>query len=145
MSRDLRIPGVIGALAAVLGLQPLADLLSSELAKTHPGTLRKWGHNQTRTPGPAGALLARICCDQAVMPILYIRPELPGFFLASLPGGWVEFGPGEKELPPDWMILGEKERQGGWRVRAPHPFEVINPGFPNKAEISSARALGWPW
>ena len=129
MARPLEIPGIIGALASKLGLQALADHMSTALAQTHPGTLRKWGKNQLRTPGPAGALLAKLAEEHGVQPILYESKNLPTAYVASLPEGWVLFP----------MAV------GGWEQR--HSFMGFTEGLTlaDRGILLCARHHGWPW
>lgn len=129
MPRPIKIPGAIGALAEKLGLQALANAMSTELAQTHPGTLRKWGKNHLPTPGPAGALLSRLCDDYGIKPMLYTHPGLPVSYVTSLPDGWVMWS----------------SAINGWKHRVPYHGHTEGLVAAPKSIILCARIHGWPW
>ncbi len=89
MGRPSTLPGILGALAAILGVSGIAEALGS-----NPRTVNNWANNVSAMPAIEAGLLADLCREHQVTPMLYTHPEIPNGYVASIPDGWVMWGHG---------------------------------------------------
>lgn len=126
MARPTTLPGLLGVLAAKLGVATVAERLG-----TNPRTLHNWAHNVSPMPAIEAARVADLCTQEGVVPIVYQHPGLANGYVGSTPEGWVMWVWG---LPP----AGYAQRT---RYRG-HLEGLVGPS----AEIDClARTHGWPY
>ena len=126
MGKPTTLPGVIGLLASNLGVAQLADAIN-----TSPRNLHRWAHNDCAMPGIEAGLIADLCRQHGVKPMLYTHPNLPIGYVASTPEGWVMWTWG---LPPNGYA--KRTRYLGHLVGlVPAPPDIL----------LCARTHGWPW
>ena len=126
MSRPTTLPGLLGALAGVLGVAETATALNS-----NPRTLHNWATNKSAMPAIEAGLLADLCNTHSLKPLLYTHPGLANGYVASTPEGWVMWTWG---LPP--YGYGRRRRYMG------HTEGLVPAG---SEVLCMARTHGWPW
>lgn len=124
MSRPTTLPGLLGALAGLLGVSGLSNALG-----TNPRTLHNWATNKSAMPAVEAGLLADLAKVHGVMPMLYTHPGLPTGYLASTHEGWLMFG----------------ARLGGWAQRSRYRGHTEGLVPVDAAVLLCARGHGWPW
>ena len=126
MARPTNLPGIMGNLAAILGVAGLAEALS-----TNTRTLNNWARNVSPMPAIEAGLLAQLCEEHGITPIVYQHPGLANGYVASTPEGWVmwTWGLGRYGYPRRRRYMGHLEGLVG----------------PSPEILCLARTHGWPW
>ena len=124
MARPTTLPGILGSLAAIMGVGPLADALG-----TNTRTLNNWARNISPMPAIESGLLAQLCEEHGVTPIVYQHPNLANGYVASTPEGWVLW---------TWGI-------GAYKRRTRYMGHLEGLVGPNSEILCLAHTHGWPY
>jgi hypothetical protein len=116
----------MGALAADLGVTGLAEALS-----TSTRTLNNWANNVSAISGIEAGLLADLCRERGVTPMLYTHPNLPNGYVANTSEGWVMWGFGLDTY--------------GYPSRRRYRGHLVGLVPADAGVLVSARTHGWPW
>jgi hypothetical protein len=126
MARPTTLPGIMAPLAGGLGVSGLAEALT-----TNPRTLNNWANNISAMPAIEAGLLADLCKERNVTPMLYTHPNLANGYVASTPEGWVMWTWG---LPP-----------AGYAKRSRYIGHLEGLVPAGSEVLCMARTHGWPW
>jgi len=98
MANRIKLPGILGAAAEILGVSALAKEVG-----TSPRTLYNWATNRSPTPAIPALRIAALCRRLGLNPQLYRVPGgADGECLSSAPQGWIQgpsAGPGAHRYP----------------------------------------------